>query len=222
MTAAEGGAKGPRAGRTRTCIATRTQRPEAELLRFVAGPEGEVVPDLRARLPGRGVWVGAERRLVEEAVRKNLFARALKQPVKAGPELPGLVGELLRKSALGRLGLARKAGEAVTGFAKVEATIESGRAAALVIAADAAEDGRRKMEAALRRRSGSVATIPVIRVFCAEDLSLALGRPHVIHAAVLHGPAGRNFAAAAERIAHYEGCTAGSAADREGDARNDE
>ncbi len=222
MTATGEGQPARDAGRTRTCIVSRAAKPEADLIRFVADPDNVIVPDLKANLPGRGAWVALDRGAVAEAVRRNLFARALKAPVRAEPGLPDLVGALLRKAALGRLGLARKAGEAVTGFAKVEGAIGSGRVAALLTASDGAEDGRRKMLAALRRRYGPEAPVPVIRAFCAEELGLALGQPHVIHAAVLQGPAGRNFAAAAERIARYEGDTAGSVANREGDARNDE
>ena len=203
--------KGRRAGRTRSCIVSREVRPEVELIRFVAAPDGTVVADLRARLPGRGVWVGATRRQVNEAVRRKLFGRGLKTPVEVQPGLADAVAARLREAALGRLGLARKAGAALAGFAKVEAALGSGGVAALVIAADAAPGGRRKMEAAARRRGGAEPP-PTIALFAAAEVSLAMGRPNVIHAAVLHSPAGRSFVEAANRLLRYEGVGGGAPA----------
>ena len=123
------------------CAVTRAVLPETELIRFVAAPDGSVVADLKAKLPGRGVWVGAERRLVAEAVKRNVFQRGLKQPLMPPADLPDQVGGRLKEAALGRLGLARKAGAVVAGFAKVEAAIASERLAGVILAADAAEDG---------------------------------------------------------------------------------
>lgn len=203
--------KGPRAGRMRSCIVSRTVRPEAELVRFVMAPDGAVVPDLRARLPGRGVWVGATRAEVAEAVRRKLFSRGLKAQARADSGLADAVAARLRESALGRLGMARKAGALVAGFAKVEAALAQGEALALVIAGDAAEDGRRKIEAAARRRYGDEGRLPVIRMFDSAELSLALGRPNVIHAAVLQSPAGKSFVEAATRLLRYEGVGAAPA-----------
>jgi predicted RNA-binding protein YlxR (DUF448 family) len=174
-------------------------------------PDGAVVPDLRARLPGRGVWVGATRAEVGEAVRRKLFSRGLKSQAKADPGLADAVAARLRESALGRLGMARKAGALVAGFAKVEAALTQGEAIALVIAGDAAEDGRRKIEAAARRGYGDDGRLPVIRMFDSAELSLALGRPNVIHAAVLQSPAGKSFVEAATRLLRYEGVGAAPA-----------
>ncbi len=187
------------------CAVTRDVLAEPDLIRFVAAPDGGVVADLRAKLPGRGIWVRLDRKRVAEAVRKNAFARGLKMPLKPGADLPDQVAARLREAALGRLGLARKAGTAVAGFAKVEAAVASGAVAALLIAADAADDGRRKMEQALRRRFGTRPAVPVIRVFTSAELGLAIGRPSVIHAAVLQSPAGRSFVEAAIRLQRYEG-----------------
>jgi predicted RNA-binding protein YlxR (DUF448 family) len=206
------------------CALTRAVKPEAELVRFVADPEGQVVVDVRAKLPGRGIWVGLDRKSVAEAVRKNVFARSLKAPVKAATDLPDQVSARLRDAALGRLGLARKSGAAVAGFAKVEAAVGREGLAALLFAADAAEDGRRKMEQALRRRFGKASPVPVIRLFGSAELSLAMGLPHVIHAAVLHGPAGRSFVEAALRLQRYEGVgedSAGAMADSPQDMKNE-
>ncbi|SEQ50981.1 hypothetical protein SAMN05216548_10580 [Faunimonas pinastri] len=195
--------------RERTCIVTRQVLPETDLIRFVPAPDGTVVADLRRRLPGRGVWVSLDRERVAEAVRKNLFARSLKAAVKAPAELPDQVEARLRELALGRFGLARKAGAVVAGFSKVEAAIARDQLAGLVTASDGADDGRRKIEAALRRRFASSETpVPrpqLIRIFATEELGLALGRPNVIHAAVLHSPAGRSFVDASIRLRRYIG-----------------
>lgn len=216
---AEGG--GRRAGRTRMCAVTREVRPEADLIRFVAAPDGALVPDLKARLPGRGVWVGATRARVAEALKKNVFQRGLKRPVSTPDDLPDLVAARLREAALGRLGLARRAGAAVAGFAKVEAAIAGETLSAVLAASDAAEDGQRKMGQALRRRFGESAPIPVIRLFTASELGLAMGRADVIHAAVLQRPAGKSFVEAANRLRRYEGAGGGGTPDLVGENRLD-
>ena len=112
----DSGVRDARGGRTRMCAVTRKVLPESELMRFVAGPDGDVVADLKAQLPGRGIWVGLDRAIVTEAVKRNAFARGLKKPVRPAPDLADVVAERLRQSALGRLGLARRAGEAIAGF----------------------------------------------------------------------------------------------------------
>lgn len=206
--------------RTRMCALTRSVRPEAELIRFVAAPDGSVVADLKARLPGRGVWIGVDRAAVAEAVRRNVFQRALKQPVSAAPDLADQVAERLKDAALGRLGLASKARAAVAGFAKTEAAIGGRDFAGLIVAADAAEDGRRKMEQALHRRFGETVPVPVIGLFSSEELGLAMGRPNVIHAAVLHGPAGRSFLGAADRLQRYLGAGGRQMRDRAAEPRD--
>lgn len=175
----------------RMCAVTREVRPTAELLRFVADPDGAIVLDLKHRLPGRGVWVTARADHISQAARKNVFARALKAPVRAGADLAERVEEQLKRSLLSALSLARKGGGLVTGFDAVEAAIGEGRVAALIHAAEAGEDGVGKLQAALRRRLGPEGQVPVLRRLSESELSLALGRPHVIHAALLAGRAGR-------------------------------
>ena len=191
--------------RSRMCAVSRTVLPEAELIRFVAAPDGSVVADLKRKLPGRGVWVGLDRTRVAEAVRKNVFARGLKQPVQPAPDLPDQVAARLREAALGRLGLARKAGAVLAGFATVEAAVAKDRLGGLMVAADAAADSRRKMEQALHRRPDGLPAVTLLRQFMSEEMSLALGLPNVIHAAVLHSPAGMSFVEAALRLQRYEG-----------------
>jgi predicted RNA-binding protein YlxR (DUF448 family) len=178
---------------TRTCIVTREALPAERLIRFVAAPDGAVVPDLRRRLPGRGVWVTADAEHVRLAERRRLFGRGLGEEVRVEPGLADRVGVLLREAALSALSLARKAGELVTGFAKVESALASGKVAALIHAAEAGADGVAKIEAAARRRPGGEAgDLPVIRIFTGGELDLAIGRANVIHAALLAGPAGNN------------------------------
>jgi hypothetical protein len=164
------------------------------------------VPDLKERLPGRGAWITAASDVVAQAVRKGLFGRAFRRQVKADSALPELVGSLLRRSALGALGLARKAGAVTAGFAKVERAIDKGEVAALIHATEAAADGRGKLDAKLRRISPEAA---VLTAFGGEELSLALGLPNVIHAAVTGGGAGAGFLRAVARLERFG---AGSAA----------
>jgi predicted RNA-binding protein YlxR (DUF448 family)/ribosomal protein L30E len=209
------------AGRSRMCAVTREVRPEAELIRFVAAPDATVVPDLRAKLPGRGIWLSLDRRSVDEAVRRNIFARALKAPLRPADDLADQVATRLNEVALGRLGLARKAGAAVAGFAKVEAAIARENLLAVVVAAEAAEDGRRKIAQALRRRFGDSGAVPVFRHFTGADLGLAIGRPDVIHAAVLQSPAGKSFVEAARRFQRYEGIGAQPIAGKSTDTADD-
>ena len=199
----DGGRRGP--GRTRWCAVERCVRPEAELLRFVAGPDGVVVADLKAKLPGRGIWIGLSRERVGEAAKKNLFARGLKKQVATPANFAEQVAARLREAALGRLGLARKAGAVMAGFAKVEAAVAGETLIGLVVASDAGEDGSRKIAQAVSRRFIDAPKPPVLRLFSAEELSLAMGLPHVIHAAVLQSPAGRSFVDAAIRLQRYEG-----------------
>ena len=172
----------------RMCVVTREVRPTAELLRFVADPSGEIVLDLRHRLPGRGVWVSARADIIRQAVRKKLFARSLKAAVRSPDDLDERVEKQLRQALLGALSLARKGGGLVTGFDAVSAAIEGGKVAALIHASEAGADGVGKLQAALRRKG---ADVPVLRRLSEPELSLALGRPHVIHAALLAGRAGR-------------------------------
>src|SRR5690606_19110982 len=115
------------------------------LLRFVAGPDGTIVPDLKRKLPGRGCWVTAGRTYVDEAARRKLFARALKREVTQPSDLGAMVDDLMARSALGAIGLARKAGQVALGAAKVEAKVRSGEAAGVLHAAEAADDGIRKI-----------------------------------------------------------------------------
>lgn len=175
----------------RTCIVTRKSGDARDLIRFVAAPDGTVVPDLKRRLPGRGCWVSASRELVDKAAAKNLFARALKAPVTVSPDLGQMVDTLLEKALLGALGLARKAGHLALGATKVEAAVRSGRALAVLHAREASADGVRKIDQARRAvvHLGGP-EIASYKLLSETEMSLALGGANVIHAAVLAGGPG--------------------------------
>lgn len=188
----------------RTCVVSRQQRPVGELIRFVRAPDGEVVADLRRRLPGRGVWVSAEAEMVEMAEKKRLLERAFDEPSHVTPGLAGRVDGLIQAAATSALSLARKAGNVVSGFAKVEGAIASERVVALIHAADAGADGVSKLRQALRRRYGE-STPPVVRCFGPDQLDLAFGQTNVIHAAVLAGPASENLLARVRDLLRFRG-----------------
>jgi predicted RNA-binding protein YlxR (DUF448 family) len=202
------GTRGEAGDAVRRCALTRDRLPKQDLIRFVLAPSGEIVPDLKERLPGRGVWVTAAHDRVAEAAKRNVFARALKTDVKVPAELALKVDRLLAADALGALALANKAGEIVFGTAKVEEAIARGRSAALIHASDAAEDGCRKLDGKFRANARDGAPPPT-RLFTADELGLASGRTNVIHAAVIQGGAAANFLAGASRVERYrKGSTA--------------
>lgn len=203
----------PRNEPRRTCIATREVRAPDEMIRFVASPEGVVMPDLRRKLPGRGVWVSARRDAVESAVKRRLFARGLKSAVAVPDGLADAIDAALLADLRQGLALANKAGCAVTGFGKVEAAAAGGGIVAVVHAAEAAADGRRKVSQALRRRLGEAASsIPIVDVLESHDLDLAMGRSHVIHAALVAGAGSALFIERWRRLCVYRGSLAMHAA----------
>lgn len=191
-------------GPLRRCALTRARRPKEELIRFVLGPDGCIVPDIRERLPGRGVWVTAAREKIADAVRRKVFAAALKTAVKAPDELAAQVDRLLTEAALKAFSLANKAGEAVFGFAKVEEAIGRGQVQVLVHASDASEDGCRKLNGRLLAKNQEK-PVAAVRIFTGDELSLASGRTNVIHAAMLHGGAAASFLREASRVERYRG-----------------
>lgn len=184
--------------RERRDLVTRQVMDESCLIRFVAGPDGSVVPDLARKLPGRGLWVAADRASVETAATKGLFARAAKAPLKAAPDLADLVDRLLARRCLEQLGLARREGVLISGFEKSAAAIRAGRAAWLIEASDGAADGRGKLLALARHQ-----TTRICGVFGAEDLSLALGLENAIHAVLLTGGRADRWTLEVERLAGF-------------------
>lgn len=173
-------------GPSRRCIATGQVRPKGELLRFVVSPAGEVVPDLERRLPGRGIWLSARRDVVNTAVSKRLFAKAARRAVTVPEGLADRLEGLLCRRCLDAISLARRAGQAVCGFEKVKAEFKAGRAAVLVEARDAADDGKSKMRALA---SGH----PVVELFDAVELGAPFGRDQSVHVALTPGGLARRL-----------------------------
>lgn len=202
--------RGPhRRERERLCVATRTVRPIADLIRFVVGPQGEAVPDIKCKLPGRGVWVTATQVALEDAIKRKAFARGFKRDVRLPADLAAQTERLLQQAVLDALAMAGKAGLVAAGFAKAAAALEHEDVVALLHAAEASSEGIRKLDAIVRRRPGK--SIPVIEFLTSAQLDLALSRPNVVHAALLAGPASDTFLSRSRRLERYR---TGSAGDR--------
>jgi predicted RNA-binding protein YlxR (DUF448 family) len=194
---------GPRAHELeRMCVATRTVKPIADMIRFVIGPDGEAVPDLKSKLPGRGVWVTATHEALGDAIKRKALVRGFKQEVRLPADLVARTEKLLERAVLDALAIASKAGLVATGFTKVETALAEGQVVAVLHAAEAAPDGVRKLEGARRRRP-QAAPIVVIGALASAQLDLALGRPNVIHAALLAGPPSDTFLARFRRLERF-------------------
>ncbi|MCI4662703.1 MAG: RNA-binding protein [Neomegalonema sp.] len=171
-------------GCERRCIVTGQSSPKEGLIRFVIGPDALVVPDLAEKLPGRGLWLSADRAVLDKAISKNAFCRAARAKVALPEDFIALIEALLLKRAIASISLCRKAGCAVAGAEKCrEASFD---ATALIQAQDGADGGKRKMRAAIRNNSGDV---PEFSCLTSEELGLAFGRNSVIHAVLTHGGA---------------------------------
>jgi predicted RNA-binding protein YlxR (DUF448 family) len=195
----------------RTCVVTRAAHPPDELIRFVLDPDGRVVPDLANRLPGRGAWVVCNHHAVAAAVRSKAFARSLRRPATAAADLPDVVERLMLRRALDALSLAKKAGLAVTGFGRVEGAIVAGEAAILVHGADAADDGVERLDRKFKAVSrGLGRPAPIVRQLTIEQLSLAMGRSNVVHAALSRSGIATSFLKEATRLARYRTGQSGS------------
>lgn len=193
----------------RMCIVTRERLQSEGLVRFVAGPDGMVVPDLKRNLPGRGCWVKASRGVVDLAVKRKLFGKGLKQEVRAPDDLGALVDRLMAQSLLGSLGLGRKAGRVAMGAEKVEAAVRKGDAAFVLHALEAAADGVRKIgQARHAARLSRGAEVPAFTLFPEAEMSLALGATNVIHAAVLSGDGSQSSLKKAQALHGYRGLAA--------------
>jgi uncharacterized protein len=204
---------GPRTDRSATvrmCAVTRQVRPIDGLIRFVVSPAGEVVPDLKRKLPGRGLWVSASCQAVAEAVRRHQFSKGFKRDVRVSPTLETDTEALLARGAMDALAMCAKAGQLISGFGKVEDALRSRTAhssiAALIHASDGAADGIRKLDAIVRQNSGindNSNQILVVTALSSEQLDLALGRSNVIHAALLAGPASKTFLSRSQILVRY-------------------
>jgi predicted RNA-binding protein YlxR (DUF448 family) len=190
----------------RMCAVTREVRPIDELIRFVVSPQGEVVPDLKRKLPGRGLWVSASHRAVAEAARRNQFSKGFKRDLRVAPTLAADTEALLVRGVTEALAMAAKAGQVVSGFSKVQGALEQRQAVALIHASDGAADGIRKLDAILRQNAGindESPGFPVVTALTSEQLDLALGRSNVIHAALLAGPASKTFLSRSHVLVRY-------------------
>lgn len=192
----------------RRCIATGEVQPKAGLIRFCLGPEGQLVPDLLGRLPGRGFYVAAERKALEKAATKGLFSRAARQPVVVPEGLVDLIEGQLARRVVELLSLARKAGDAVTGYEKVKEWLVSGRAAVLIQASDGSERGKAK----LRPPPGEEGFIGCLT---ALEMGLSFGREHAIHGALAAGGLTTRVVEEAARLAGIRGQVGGATAGRE-------
>lgn len=191
------------AGR-RMCALSRTAKTRDELIRFVKAPDGQLTPDLACKLPGRGVWVDGTRRSIELAIKKKVFARGLKTEVNLPEALPDRLESLLERAALQALSMANKAGQAVCGFDKTSAVIDRAEAVAVLHAADGAEGGCRKLDGKFRAICAELGRPAIIIDHLTIDqMSLAMGRSNVVHAALLHGGAADSAVRLAHRLARF-------------------
>jgi len=190
--------------RRRRCILTREVKDPARLIRFVAAPDGRLVTDVAGRLPGRGLWLSASRDAVVTAAQKGLFERAARRKVHVDSGLADVVEAQLAAHCLQLLGLARRAGQLVVGFEKVRHLAGAGQAAVVVVARDAAPDGH----ARLARLAGDALAVSL---FDRSELSLALGRENVVHAALSSGRLADRFLSEAARLEGFRGSPRGAA-----------
>lgn len=165
------------AGAMRRCIVTRESLATSRLVRFVIGPGDEVVPDIRGKLPGRGLWLTARRDIVDRACANNLFAKAARGRAVAGDELSDRVERLLRDRCIEVIGMARRAGQAVAGYEKVRGYLRGGKADVVLTACDAASGGRAKI-------AGLASGVTVVDSLSASELGQVFARARVVHVAI--------------------------------------
>jgi uncharacterized protein len=201
-------------GPERTCIATGEKGSPVDMLRFALSAEGLVTPDIRLKLPGRGVWTRLSRDAVRRAATKGAFSRAFRAKADAPADLADQIDGLLERDALQSLAMANKAGLVVTGAFKVDSAIANNDIAALIEASDGAADGAAKRAKALKARLGEGASrLPTVNLFSSGQLDLALGKANVIHAALKSGAASAAFLSRAERVRRYRASEADASAD---------
>lgn len=200
-----GGAEKDRSGGAeRKCIVTGDSQPKGGLIRFVVGPGQEIVPDILEKLPGRGIWVTADRSVLEEAVKKKLFARAAKQPVEVPEGLIPLVEAILVRHVVDMIGLARKSGRAVSGFEKVKDWLIKDEAEVLIQASDGSGRGKSKLSTPY---GGSF-----IGWLTADEIGYAFGRETAVHAALAAGGLAKRIVEEAARLKGLRASEAGKPA----------
>ena len=213
----DGGPRTTKPGTLRMCALTRQVRPIDELIRFVVAPTGEVVPDLKRKLPGRGLWISASRSAVADAAKRGIFSKGFRRDIRLPASFADDTERLMVSGAIEALAVAAKAGQVVAGFAKVENALKRGQATALIHASDGAADGIRKLDGLIGRppltlSEGFGGEFPVLSVLCSAELDLALGRANVIHAALLAGPAGTTFLSRCHALARFRANAPGETA----------
>ena len=186
----------------RRCIASGQVRPKEELLRFVVGPDGSLVPDPSACLPGRGLWLSPRRDMIEKACARNLFAKAAKAQVRLPHDLLEQTERILRRRCLDLIGLARRAGQTSAGFEQVRDRLGSGAAALLIQASDGADNGRRKVAAMAKATNPA---LPIVAPFSAEELGQALGRGPTVHLLLVPGNLAERLKAEVARLVAIAG-----------------
>ncbi len=187
----------PETGPLRRCLVKRVQAPRAQMLRFVVGPDQKLVFDVAATLPGRGLWLSAERDVLEMAIKRGVFARAAKQNVAVPPDLAARVEAALRARIFDLIGLARRSGNAISGFEKAREWLAAGKAALVVQAADGSADERARFLGAR--------DIPVVASLSAAELGRIFGREQTVHVGITAGPLGTKIAVEATRLAGVAG-----------------
>lgn len=188
----------------RRCAVTRAHLEPDDLIRFVRSPTNEVVPDLERRLPGRGAWLTCSRDIVKKAIASKAFAQSFKAQVNVPADLAERIETLMRRRLSATLALANKAGLVIAGFQQVDAALDQGQVAAILHAAEAAPDGRGKIDRkfkAIQASKGREA--PIVEVLTVAEMSLAMGRPSVVHAALTPGGLTARFLSEAERMLRY-------------------
>ena len=198
--------KQQKADDTRKCVATATVLEKSEMLRFVVSPDNVVTPDIKAKLPGRGAWVTAEKAMVEQVIAKNLFNKAFKHKVKIIDDMADLIGDLLKKDVLDALSICRKTGDLQMGHLKAEESILSGRTRIYVVANDAGKDTRKKLTAKMRTIAAKKGKKTyIIDHFSTAELVKCLGQSKVIHVAIKTGPMAVSLLAKIEKWDRYNG-----------------
>lgn len=193
----------------RRCVLTRETLPKEKMIRFVQAPDGQIMPDLAEKLPGRGIWISCSRTLISKAQETGKLHGAISNALKASvskdqipPALADSVAALLRKRALNRLGLEKRAGSIVTGFDKIKTALGAANADvpfALITATDGGEDGKKKLRGILRDSA------PVFEIFDRDELSSALGRDNAVHVLVWQSGGARHLLADLNRISEFGG-----------------
>ncbi len=200
----------------RTCIASRQPRAPEELIRFALAPDGHLTPDLAGALPGRGAWVTCSKDCLQSAIEKRAFDRAFRKSVTVPDDFEGLVDRLLSARALQSLSLANKAGNVITGFTKVNSAVGTGDVRVLTQASDASIDGKRRLASKYIAVCRELAIAPkIIDLFSIDQLSLAMGRPNVVHAALNQGRVADEFVLAAHRLSSFRLQAGGTHPDRD-------